>query len=109
MKQTELDNFPFYKFARILWEDTQLQQIVKGLHKYEEPFNPASWTSDELVDHALQESVDLVHYLVGLKEKNKELNREIILLRTEIALLRFRLDKGAEPQKPSYLDLDDEI
>lgn len=75
-----LDIFPFYKKARALWEDTQINQIVKGLHKYEEPFTPEHWTMDELLNHALEESVDLVHYLVGMKELDDSKQKEIDVL-----------------------------
>jgi hypothetical protein len=59
---------PFYKKALQLFAKTQTAQIQKGLAKYPEPFNPHNWTPEELLNHALEESVDLVHYLVGLKE-----------------------------------------
>jgi hypothetical protein len=59
---------PFYKKALALFTRTQEAQISKGLAKYPEPFNPHSWTPNELLNHALEETVDLTHYLVGLKE-----------------------------------------
>jgi hypothetical protein len=59
---------PFYKKALELFTRTQKAQIQKGLDKYPEPFNPHSWSPDELLNHALEETVDLTHYLVGLKE-----------------------------------------
>jgi hypothetical protein len=71
--------FPFYEKAKELWANTQKQQIIKGLKKYPEPFNPHSWTPEELLNHALEETVDLTHYLVGLKDlldaKDKELQK----------------------------------
>jgi ATP sulfurylase len=98
----------FYQKCRDFWTDVQERQIIKGLHKYDEPFTPSHWTSDEIFNHALEESVDLVHYLVGMKEKNDELNKEIILLKTELALAHYRLEKlQPETKKPSYFDLDD--
>jgi hypothetical protein len=60
---------PFYEKARNLFLKTQDAQIHKGLQKYPEPFNPMSWTPQELLNHALEETVDLTHYLVGLKEQ----------------------------------------
>jgi hypothetical protein len=70
---------PFYKKALALFTRTQKAQIQKGLAKYPEPFNPFSWTPEELLNHALEETVDLTHYLVGLKElldaKDKELQK----------------------------------
>jgi hypothetical protein len=59
---------PFYKKALELFTRTQKAQIQKGLDKYPEPFNPHSWSPDELLNHALEETVDLTHYLVGLKD-----------------------------------------
>jgi hypothetical protein len=70
---------PFYQKALRLFTRTQEAQIQKGLAKYPNPFNPHEWTSDELLNHALEETVDLTHYLVGLKElldtKDKELKK----------------------------------
>jgi hypothetical protein len=68
---------PFYQKALRLFTKTQENQIQKGLQKYPEPFNPHSWTPDELLNHALEESVDLVHYLVGLKELLDAKDKEI--------------------------------
>jgi hypothetical protein len=70
---------PFYQKALRLFTKTQEAQIKKGLVKYPTAFNPSDWTPDELLNHALEESVDLVHYLVGLKElidaKDKEVEK----------------------------------
>jgi phosphopantetheine adenylyltransferase len=70
---------PFYKKALALFTNTQEAQIKKGLAKYTEPFNPHHWTPEELLNHALEETVDLTHYLVGLKElldaKDKEIEK----------------------------------
>lgn len=63
-----INSYPFYKKARELWLDTQINQIIKGIHKYEEPLTPTQWSGEELLTHALEESVDQVHYLVALKE-----------------------------------------
>jgi hypothetical protein len=67
-KGTGTKTFPFYKKALALFTRTQEAQIQKGLAKYPEPFNPHNWTPEELLNHALEETVDLTHYLVGLKE-----------------------------------------
>ena len=49
------------------------------MEKYPNAFNPFEWTPEELLNHALEETVDLTHYLVGLKElldaKDKEIER----------------------------------
>lgn len=68
---------PLYKAANFAWQRTQIQQIVKGAEKYPEPLNPASWTAKQLVEHALQENVDQVHYLVSLGEKVEELESKL--------------------------------
>ena len=83
-----IGQYPFYKKARDLFLKTQLTQIVKGLHKYEEPFNPKSWTPDQLLNHALEEAVDLTHYLVGLKDLLDEKDKEIARKDAEIARLQ---------------------
>jgi hypothetical protein len=62
-----------YKDANFAWQRTQVKQIIKGAEKYPEPLNPFSWTGTELVEHALQESVDQVHYLTGLLAQIKEM------------------------------------
>lgn len=80
--------YPFYKKARELWMSTQNNQILKGLQKYPEAFNPSHWTASELLDHALEESVDLVHYIVGLKELLDAKDTEIERLQAEIEQLK---------------------
>lgn len=104
---------PFYEKARNLWQKMQDKQIQKGLLKYPEPFNPHSWSSQELLEHALEESVDLVHYLVGLKEKLDKLEQENQNLKEELKLVR-RINRIAKPSpfeeqclKPPYADIDD--
>lgn len=101
-----LKEFPFYQLAHDMWEKTQQTQIVKGLHKYEEAFNPASWTGDELMEHALQESVDLVHYLVGLGAKVKAQEQEIAFLKAQLTIQEHYVQKLLnKTEKPSYLNL----
>lgn len=104
--------FPFYEKALGLFTKTQEAQIKKGLEKYPEPFNPHSWTPEELLNHALEETVDLTHYLVGLKELLDAKDKEIARL-TNI-IIELRNPKPLEPQlaahipqKPKYSDLDD--
>jgi hypothetical protein len=85
---------PFYKKALALFTRTQEQQIAKGLAKYPEPFNPHSWTPNELLNHALEETVDLTHYLVGLKDLLDEKDKEIARLkRYESAYLNVVANK----------------
>jgi hypothetical protein len=58
---------PLYADARRYFEDKQRGQIAKGAEKYPEPLNAASWSIAQLVDHAMEEAVDQVHYLTALK------------------------------------------
>jgi hypothetical protein len=83
-----INSYPFYKKARELWMNTQTNQIIKGLEKYPEPFTPSHWTANELLDHALEESVDLVHYIVGLKELLDAKDAEIERLKEEMERLK---------------------
>jgi hypothetical protein len=91
----------FYKKALQLFTRTQEAQIQKGLAKYPEPFNPHSWSPDELLNHALEETVDLTHYLVGLKElldaKDKEIEDLKYLLAQEKAKVRYIPEKALVP------------
>lgn len=96
---------PFYQKALALFTRTQKAQIKKGLEKYPEPFNPHNWTPEELLNHALEETVDLTHYLVGLKELLDAKDKEIEALRsklriTEKVLAQTRTHYGV---KPAYL------
>jgi hypothetical protein len=86
----------FYQKALDLWRQTQINQIMKGLEKYHEPFTPRHWTADQLLNHALEESVDLVHYVVGLKELLDDREAEIKRLTKENEYLCAQL-KGWTP------------
>lgn len=66
-----------YKRARMWWLKTQVEQMEKGLEKYGRPLDPQEWTSEQLVEHIMQESVDLVHYVMALREKCNELERRL--------------------------------
>jgi hypothetical protein len=81
---------PFYEKARNLFLKTQDAQIHKGLQKYPEPFNPFSWTPQELLNHGLEEAVDLVHYLVGLKEQLDKQAEYIKQLEQELRYFRSK-------------------
>lgn len=94
---------PFYDLALRLFTRTQRSQIQKGIEKYPEPFNPRSWSPQELLNHALEETVDLTHYLVGLKVLLDDKDEEIRHLKHRLALLEGELTVN----KPPYADLDD--
>jgi hypothetical protein len=70
-------NHQFYIDARKIWTTHQQEQIKKGAEKYPEPFTPSSWTNEQLVEHALQENVDQLHYIVGMKERMEEQEQRI--------------------------------
>jgi hypothetical protein len=91
---------PFYQKALRLFTKTQSAQIKKGLAKYPEPFNPHNWTPEELLNHALEESVDLVHYLVGLKELLDTKDKQI---QDWIGLVQYK-DKELKKYKDRCLD-----
>jgi hypothetical protein len=83
---------PFYKKALQLFAKTQTAQIKKGLAKYPEPFTPSHWSPEELLNHALEESVDLVHYLVGLKELLDAKDKEIKQIQNEMSSVSVELN-----------------
>jgi hypothetical protein len=87
---------PFYQLALRLFTRTQRNQIQKGLEKYPEPFNPRNWTPQELLNHALEETVDLTHYLVGLKTLLDDRDEEINQLKHEIELLKGEISAGKD-------------
>lgn len=94
---------PFYQKALALFTRTQKAQIKKGLDKYPEPFNPHNWTPEELLNHALEETVDLTHYLVGLKELLDQKDKEIEDLKYLLAQKKpYDLNYN-----PPYFDPDD--
>lgn len=95
----------FYEKARNLWQKVQDAQIMKGLKKYPEPFNPHNWTAEELLNHALEESVDLTHYLVGLKEQLDAKDKEIAELRS---LLFSSKPQPKQSIFAPYFDQDDQ-
>src|SRR5690554_6525065 len=83
----------FYTKVLDFFTNTQASQIIKGSKKYPEPFNPESWTPRELLQHGLEEAVDLTTYLVGLYEKVEELEKENAELKS---LLKDRDEKVNE-------------
>jgi hypothetical protein len=96
-------NHPFYIDARKIWTNHQWAQIEKGAVKYPEPFTPSSWTNEQLVEHAIQENVDQLHYIVGMKERMEEQAKEIERLKSyeEYAMKEI---EGLEKLKNSQID-----
>jgi hypothetical protein len=97
---------PFYEKARNLFLKTQDAQIHKGLQKYPEPFNPMSWTPQELLNHALEESVDLTHYLVGLKEQLDAKDVTIDRLTTNESVWMGQYKKASAERSELFKQLD---
>jgi uncharacterized protein YaaN involved in tellurite resistance len=110
-----INTYPFYKKCRDLWTETQVNQIIKGLEKYKEPLTPKHHTPKQLVTHAIEEAVDLTHYIVALGEQNEELTETVYRQTVTIAALEERIEylERFEPlgvlleNKPPYADLDD--
>ena len=46
-----------------------VHQTAKGLDKYGNTVDPEEYTAEQWIDHALQELVDMMVYLVTLKQK----------------------------------------
>lgn len=101
-------NHPFYKKVDEITAKVAQGQILKGAAKYDEPFDPDSWTGEELGNHALEELRDGQVYVVGMVEKIKGLEQEngylkerlnnqnedmYIHLRHEIKELKMRLEE----------------
>lgn len=84
-------NHKFYGDARKIWVNHQLTQIEKGSEKYPEPFTPSSWSNEQLVEHAIQENVDQLHYIVGIKERMEQQETTITDLRKENSELWAKL------------------
>lgn len=87
---------PFYKKVKDNFQTTQIGQIVKGAKKYDEPFNPESWTPLELLKHGLEEAVDLTTYLVGLYDKVEELEKENAVLREQLKKQDEKVNEGIQ-------------
>lgn len=88
-------NHPFYALSREEWIKTQQAQIEKGAEKYPEPFTPSSWSNEQLVEHAIQENVDQLHYIVGMKERMEQQEQEIKKLKEENKLIDSVADSNA--------------
>lgn len=112
--QMQLDH-PFYKRVDKFREEVKADTLAKASKKYDEPFNPQSWSVRQLGWHAMAENYDQSNYIVGLMERaewlkakeilaneranalkmeNKELYNENIRLKKEIARLKGE-EKGA--------------
>lgn len=64
---------PLYDEARSYFAEVQEGQIEKGRKKYPADLNEDNWTALDLIDHAMQEAVDQIHYLTALRRKIRKL------------------------------------
>lgn len=89
---------PFYKEVEDYVLEVSREQILKGAAKYTEPFDPDSWTGEELANHAMQENRDQAVYITGMRTKMRQQERRIKELEIEVASLSLAclttLDKG---------------
>lgn len=76
---------PLYKEAHERFLRAESVQNAKAAAKYPEPLNPASWTAEELADHAAEEAVDMLRYIEGLKQKCETLEIDKERLRIGLA------------------------
>lgn len=72
---------PFYKREKEFREYMERQQTIKGFEEYPEPFNPASWSNEELIEHAMAENVYQSRYIYGMYERMQVQEQEIQYLR----------------------------
>jgi hypothetical protein len=73
--QRQLDH-KFYKDADAFRNGVKMETLKKAAQKYPEPFNPASWTIEELAKHAMAENYDQQNYIYGMYERLTTLERE---------------------------------
>lgn len=73
---TEIYRRARYLIASMWSEDTrptvlqaQRKQVAYGTEKYPEPLNANTWSIVETIDHAIDESIDKLHYLIMLRIK----------------------------------------
>jgi predicted nuclease with TOPRIM domain len=76
-------NHPFYKKVKENVEKFAMQQILKGAETYPEPFNPDSWTEEELYEHNMQELADAQNYSTGMFDRLIKQRKEIERLNKE--------------------------
>lgn len=55
--------------SRYAMLQAQRKQVAYGIDKYPEPLNADTWSSVETIEHAMDESIDRLHYLIMLNIK----------------------------------------
>lgn len=66
--QKQLDH-PFYKKADAFRNEIKRETLEKAAKKYNEPFNPNSWSIEQLAKHAMAENYDQTNYIYGMYER----------------------------------------
>lgn len=74
--EKQLSN-PLYKDANHLYNRVQIKQLAKAATKYPNPLNEDDWTNSEMIDHALEEIIDLSHYVTMIKKRMIDLEMKI--------------------------------
>lgn len=87
---------PFYKEVEAYRGAIRKDQFLKAAKKYKEPFNPDSWTGQELADHAMQENFDQSVYITGLRDRVIKQEQEIDKLKTRCADYEKKLNQAHE-------------
>jgi thymidylate synthase len=90
----------FYKETDSFREEVKAETLKKAANKYDEPFNPFSWTVDQLAWHGMAENYDQSNYINGLYKVAKKLEQDNEELRREVKVL-----KGTAPGEEQYLYL----
>lgn len=62
-----------YDVAKDVILKAQQKQVAYGIDKYPEPLNPNTWDVIETLDHAIDEGIDKLHYLVMLHIKMQQI------------------------------------
>lgn len=101
---------PFYKRVDDFRNEIKLETLEKAAVKYPEPFNPNSWSIEQLAKHAMAENYDQGNYIVGMYERMVAqedkiigLERENENLKNEAEFWRLRAIK-AEGKKGALID-----
>lgn len=74
--EKQLSN-PLYKDANHLYNRVQIKQLEKAAEKYPNPLNTDDWSNAKMINHALEEMVDLSHYITMIKKRMIEMEIEI--------------------------------
>lgn len=82
MKLEDQLNHPFYQDVEEFRNEVKAETMIKAAEKYDEPFDPASWTGDELANHAMMENYDQSVYITGLRDHCRKLE----------SMMRFQAD-----------------